>query len=244
MIQVSQLSKSYESIPALKSLSLDVPRGCLYGLVGPNGAGKSTLFKLMMGIIEPDEGIIQLDDKSIHFGDVSYKRSLGYAPELPLLYDYLTGDEFIRFVAASKVIGTDDSIEQMNHWTTFFGMESKMPELVKSYSQGMRRKLSLMAAVIGHPRILLLDEATNGLDPESSYKFKQFLRDFCNQGGTVLFSSHIIETVELLCDRLYIIHNGTLRKQIDRTEWETYRQQGSSLEQVFIKLVGTEAGER
>ena len=126
---------------------------------------------------------------------------------------------------------------EIKKWIDFFDLSSKAGELIKNYSHGMRRKMSLCAALIGSPTILLLDEATNGLDPESSFKFKNYLKTYCQNGGTVLFSSHIIETVEHLCDRIIVVHQGKIRRELDRDEWQGLRKQGSSLEQLFISLV-------
>lgn len=239
MLSIKNLSKTFDAVPALREVSFAVAKGELCGLLGPNGAGKSTLFKIIMGLLAPDSGEIQLAGQQIIFGETEYKRHAGYAPEAPVLYDYLTGSEFLHFIAAAKGIAPKVREQQIQHWLAFFDLTGKAAELMKSYSHGMRRKTSLAAALLGAPDILLLDEATNGLDPESSFRFKQYLREFCAAGGTILFSSHIIETVEHLCDRLVILHQGCVRREMPRTEWQDLRQRGSSLEQEFIKLVKT-----
>jgi ABC-2 type transport system ATP-binding protein len=237
MITIENLSKSFEHVQALKDVSFIVEKGTLCGLLGPNGAGKSTLFKIMMGLLAPDAGEIELAGARVAFGESEYKRPIGYAPETAILYEYLTGLEFLRFIAAAKQLPPALREEQIQHWLAFFDLTAKANELIKSYSHGMRRKISLSAALLGAPAILLLDEATNGLDPESSFRLKEYLREFCDRGGTVLFSSHIIETVEHLCDRIIILHRGQVLRQMERNEWEELRRQGSSLEQAFIALV-------
>ena len=237
MISLKNISKSFGTVQALSDISFSVEAGSLCGLVGPNGAGKSTLFKILMGLLEPDTGILKIANETIHFGDTFYKHIIGYAPENPILYDYLTGLEFLHFVSSAKRISKELQHTEIQRWIKFFDLSTKSGELIKNYSHGMRRKISLAAALVGSPQILLLDEATNGLDPESSFKFKEYLKKFCNEGGTVLFSSHIIETVEHLCDRIIILHEGKLRKELDREEWQGLREQGSSLEQLFISLV-------
>ena len=237
MIRIKNLSKSFAQLQALNDVSFSIERGVLCGLLGPNGAGKSTLFKIIMGLLAPDTGTIALANESIVFGATAYKRKIGYAPEAPSLYEYLTGREFLNFIAAAKEIARSTREQEIQHWLNFFDLTEKAGELITGFSQGMRRKISLAAAMLGNPEILFLDEATNGLDPESSFKFKNYLREFCGRGGTVLFSSHIIETVEHLCDRLIILHRGQVWREMLRPDWQELRQQGSSLEQEFIAMV-------
>lgn len=236
-IVLKNISKSFEHIHAVRDVSFSVENGTLCGLLGPNGAGKSTLFKMMMGLLEPDSGEITLAGKVVTFGEVEYKRKIGYAPESAILYEYLTGMEFLAFIAAAKEIPKGMRQEQIDYWLSFFDLSTKAGELIINYSHGMRRKLSLSAALLGEPEILLLDEATNGLDPESSFNLKEYLRKFCSKGGTVLFSSHIIETVEHLCDRIIIMHQGRVLLEMRRVEWEGFRKRGSSLEEQFIAMV-------
>ena len=237
MIILEKISKAFDTVQALNDVSFSIEAAVLCGLVGPNGAGKSTLFKILMGLLELDSGKIKIDDEIINFGETTYKSKIGYAPEAPILYDYLTGIEFLHFVAAAKRINENLKQREIKKWIDFFDLSSKAGELIKNYSHGMKRKMSLCAALIGTPNLLLLDEATNGLDPESSFKFKNYLKTYCQNGGTVLFSSHIIETVEHLCDRIIILHQGKIRKELHRDDWEKLREQGSSLEQLFISLV-------
>jgi ABC-2 type transport system ATP-binding protein len=237
MVIIENISKSFDTVQALSEVSFSIEAGSLCGLVGPNGAGKSTLFKVLMGLLELDSGKLKIANETINFGETSYKSKIGYAMEAPILYDYLTGIEFLHFVAAAKRINENLKQSEIKKWIDFFDLSSKAGELIKNYSHGMRRKISLCAALIGTPNLLLLDEATNGLDPESSFKFKNHLKTYCQNGGTVLFSSHIIETVEHLCDRIIILHQGKIRRELDRHEWEGLREQGSSLEQLFISLV-------
>ncbi len=243
MISIQNLSKHFAEVTALDGVSFALAKGELCGLLGPNGAGKSTLFKTLMGLLQADSGEIMIADKQVKLGEVEYKRLIGYSPESPIFYEYLTGMEFLNFIAAAKQLTTSHqqratgSRQQIHHWLTFFELSAKAHELVKNYSHGMRRKLSLIAALLGEPQILLLDEATNGLDPETSFRFKEYLREYCREGGTVLFASHIIETVEHLCDRVIILHRGRMLQEMQRADWERLRNEGSSLEQKFIALV-------
>lgn len=241
MIQIQNIQKSFETTKALNKISFDIKVSEICGLVGPNGAGKSTLFKIIMGLLEQDTGEIIIDDIKIFFGDTDYKQLIGYAPEEPVLYEYLTGVEFLQFIAAAKQMPPDIRTRRIGEWLDFFSLTPKANELVKNYSQGMRRKLSLIAALFTEPKILLLDEATNGLDPSSSYKFKEYLKKFCAGGGTVLFSTHIIETAEHLCDRIIILNKGNIIKQLIQKDWKHLRDNNSSLELLFMSLVDSES---
>jgi ABC-2 type transport system ATP-binding protein len=237
MIEIRKIYKNYNELAVLNQISFAVAPGELCGLVGPNGAGKTTLFKIIIGQIAADRGDIFLLNQPVAFGDFAYKQQLGYAPEIPALYDYLTGYEFLNFIGRAKNLSPANCHAEAEKWLAFFNLEEKARVLITNYSQGMRRKISLCAALLGHPRLLLLDEATNGLDPETSYYFKNYLREYCSNGGTVLFASHIIETIENLCDRLLILNRGEILKEMRREDWEGLPQQGKSLEQVFIDLI-------
>ncbi|NUM69178.1 ABC transporter ATP-binding protein [candidate division KSB1 bacterium] len=224
MLTVKDLEKSFQQVRALQRVTLTVPRGELCGLLGRNGAGKSTLFKIVMGLLAADAGEIAIAGETIHFGEVEYKRRLGYAPETPVFYEYLTGHEFLHFIAAAKAVAPAQRPAEIAKWLAFFELEGKAGELLVHYSHGMRRKISLCAALLGAPTILLLDEATNGLDPESSFRLKEYL-------------SHIIETIEHLCDRLVILEQGRVLRELQRREWDELRQRGSSLEKEFMAII-------
>ena len=236
-VEVADLGRSYDKIQAVRGVSFRVEKGTLCGLVGPNGAGKSTLLKMLMGLLEPDSGEITIAAAPVKFGQTEYKRHLGYAPESPALYEYLTGREFLYFVAGAQEVPAAEREGRIAQWLSFFDLSDKANELIFAYSHGMRRKISLAAALLHSPRLLLLDEATNGLDPESSFRLKEWLREYCRQGGTVLFSSHILETVEHLCDRILVLNHGRLLRDMPRSECEGLRTQGRSLEQEFIAMV-------
>lgn len=237
MITAQDLQKSFGETKAVDAVSFSVRKGELCGLLGPNGAGKSTIFKMLMGLLKPDAGLFRIGEKTILYSDTEYKSKVGYAPESPVFYEYLTGQQFLEFIAAAKAIPIEKRQADIDHWLAFFDLRTKSDELVNNYSQGMRRKLSLSAAFLGKPEILILDEATNGLDPESSYKAKKYFREFCSNGGTILFSTHIIEIVEHLCDRIIILHKGKKLKELERNDWQDLRKTGSSLEHEFIHLV-------
>lgn len=236
MLRVTDLTRYYDTLLALDRITFEVQAGTLCGLLGPNGSGKSTLFKLLTGLLEPDRGEIRMLDETIHFGDHRHKFHLGYAPEEPEFYEYLTGYEFLQFIAAAKGLRGASVEQAVRRWLDFFDMIPKADDLILNYSHGMRQKTSLSAALIGTPKILLLDEATNGLDPESSYKVKTYLRDFCQNGGVVFLSSHVVELIENLCDRILILNQGRLSADLNPADLERIRQE-QSLERYFMSRI-------
>lgn len=242
MIVVEDLQKYFGQVKAVDAVSFSVAKGELCGLLGPNGAGKSTLFKMLMGLLKADAGNFQIAKEPVAYGETAYKSKIGYAPENPVFYEYLTGLQFLNFIAAARAVPVEIRNSEIERWFDFFDLTPKANELIIHYSQGMRRKLSLSAAFLGEPEILILDEATNGLDPESSFKVKKYFREFCQNGGTILFSTHIIEVVEHLCDRIIILHKGNKLTELVRKQWQGLRETGSSLENEFIKLVQNGAG--
>lgn len=237
MIEILDLKKTFGTIRAVDGISFSAMKGELCGILGPNGSGKTTLFKTLMGLLEADSGTFRIADTSITYGETDYKSAIGYAPEEPVFFDYLTGRQFLNFICAAKNIALENTVKQIEHWLAFFDLTGKGDELIAHYSQGMRRKLSLSAALLGDPALLILDEATNGLDPESSFRIKSWLREYCNQGGAVLFSTHIIEIVEHLCDRIIVLYRGQKLAEWQRSEWQAWRQNGTSLEAEFMRLI-------
>lgn len=231
MIEIRGLSRSYGAVEALKGVDLRLEAGSLCGLLGHNGAGKSTLFKAIVGLVEPDSGEILLDGRPVRFGDTALRQALGYVPESDLLDDYLSVEETLAFVAAVRGVPAGERAARIARWLAFFELEPKRRALVLECSQGMRRKVSLAAALLVEPRLLLLDEAMNGLDPTTRVRLKDELRAFCARGGTVLFSTHVIETVESLCDRVVVLSDGVVQADLQAAAW---RNGGVGLERLFF----------
>lgn len=219
MIALAGIEKSYGALRALAGVSFRLEPGTLCGLLGHNGAGKSTLFKILVGLVEPDAGTLEVLGRPTPFGEAEFKRAIGYVPESDLLDDYLTVREFLEFVAAVRALPAAGRAVDIARWLEFFDLGPKRDALLLECSHGMRRKVGLAAALLGRPRLLLLDEAMNGLDPESRARLKQELKSFCAAGGTVLFSTHVLETVETLCDRVLILAGGRLTRQLEAKEW-------------------------
>ena len=240
MVYVNKLSKSYEKIVALDGLSLTVNKGELFGLIGPNGAGKSTLLQCIIGLLKPDSGEIKVENLTVA-GDLEIiKKQTGYAPEEPVLYPYLTGREFLQFISeirslpSSAKFWIDDFFQE-------FGLVEKADILISDYSHGMKQKISLAASLIFNPDVLLLDEPTNALDPESIFHFKNRLLSAREQGVTIVFSSHILDTVEKICDRVGIINKGKM-VACDTLDGLRGSFNNQSLEEIFMQIVTDKKG--
>ncbi len=207
MIRINNLEKKYGRIQALQTVTLQINDGEILGLVGANGAGKSTLIKCLVGLVRPDSGEVLRDGRVFTWAD---KKDLGYAAESPLLYDYLTGWEFLKFVGEIRHMSSRLLSQRIDYYLDLFSLQEKSGELIADYSHGMRQKISLAAALLSEPAVLLVDEPTNGLDPESVFNLKKELQRLSRQGGAVLFSSHILDTVEKICPRVAVLHQGRL----------------------------------
>jgi len=234
MIELRSISKSYGAIRALADVSFRLEPGSVTGLLGRNGAGKSSLFKIMVGLIPADGGELLVHGQPRPFGDLSLRRRIGYVPESDLLDDYLTVREFLDFVAAIREVPAAERDADIERRLEFFELTDKRNALLIECSQGMRRKVSIAAALLGRPDFLLLDEAMNGLDPESRAALKQELASFCAAGGTVLFSTHVLETAEAVCDRALILVRGRIVRDLDAVSWGP-GSGGGSLESQFLQ---------
>jgi ABC-2 type transport system ATP-binding protein len=234
MIRLEGVSRTYGAVRALRRVGFHLGAGSICGLLGANGAGKSTLFKILAGLVTPDAGSLLWDDRPMPFGHIELKRSLGYVPEEDLLDDYLTVTEFLEFVAAVRNVPGPDRNSRISRWIDFFELGDKRRTLLRECSHGMRRKVSLAAALLAEPRLLLLDEAMNGIDTASRLRLRDELRKYRTDGGTILFSSHVIETVEPLCDRVLILSSGRLVADVAASEWREPDGSGS-LEDIFLR---------
>jgi ABC-2 type transport system ATP-binding protein len=237
MILVEKLVKTFGPVCALNDFSVHIDRGTLFGLVGANGAGKSTLLKSVIGLVKPDQGKILVDNNEVATHPLEVRRRIGYAPEEAVLYEYLTGYEFLQFVGSIRCIEKKKLQSEIESLLADFDLTEKSQTLISEYSHGMRKKISLAAALLGNPPVLLLDEPTNGLDPENVYRFKKRLVDQCQKGVTVIFSSHILDTVEKICDRVGIIHLGRLLAQDTVAGLKSSMKGCKSLEEVYLKMI-------
>jgi ABC-2 type transport system ATP-binding protein len=207
MIEITELCKRYDDVQALDQVSLNVQDGEILGLVGANGAGKSTLLKCLVGLIKADSGSIKLNGMT---PSLESRKFTGYAAETPLLYDYLTGLEYLQFIGGLRGMNEADLNHRSQYYIDLFSLKDKAPIPIADYSHGMRQKISLAAALLAQPQLLLVDEPTNGLDPESVFNLKKELAAAAAAGGTIIFSSHMLDTVEKICHRVAIVHRGQL----------------------------------
>jgi len=241
MIELRALSKNYGRFTAVDQLTLEVPKGELFGFLGPNGAGKTTTLRMIAGILQPTAGTVVIGGEDIQQNPEAAKAKLGFVPDRPYVYEKLTGAEFLRFVAA--LFGQEGaSVERrLDELLELFELTPWKDELTESYSHGMRQKLLISSALVHRPEVVVVDEPMVGLDPKSARTLKDLLRAFVQRGGTVLMSTHTLEVAEAMCDRIAIVHHGRLAASgtMDDLRRET-ASEGLTLERLFLKLTGGE----
>jgi len=241
MIELRALSKKYGRFTAVDQLTLEVPKGELFGFLGPNGAGKTTTLRMIAGILQPTAGSVIIGGEDIQKNPEAAKAKLGFVPDRPYVYEKLTGAEFLRFVAA--LFGQEGAAveRRVDELLELFELTPWKDELTESYSHGMRQKLLISSALVHRPEVVVVDEPMVGLDPKSARTLKDLLRVFVQRGGTVLMSTHTLEVAEAMCDRIAIIHHGRLAASgtMDDLRRET-ASEGLTLERLFLKLTGGE----
>jgi len=238
MIEIEHLTKRYGEKAAVAGLSLSVPRGAMFGFLGPNGAGKTTTLRMLMGLLQPTSGTARIDGLDVTRQSVKVRAQVGYLPDEVFLYDYLTGRQFLEFVADMRGITGAASDSRIRELLDFFDLETAAGEYTVNYSFGMKKKLALAGIVLHRPAVLLLDEPFNGLDPQAVRDCRSMLVRMTEEGSTVLFSSHVLEVVEKLVTHVAIIDQGTLRAagRLD----EVCGPHENSLEKAFFALTSRE----
>lgn len=234
MLRITNLTKTYGDKVAVDNLSLHIAPGEIFGFIGHNGAGKTTTLKACCGILQFDRGEILVDGKSIQKDPIGFKQVMAYVPDNPDLYEFLTGIQYLNFVADIYGVSRADRIAQIEHYGQLLGMTDDLTLPISDCSHGMRQKVALMAALIHKPKLILMDEPFVGLDPVASHQLKQVMRQHCAEGGAIFFSTHVLEVAEKLCDKVAIIKGGKL---ITSGTMEDVKGQ-TSLEQVFLELEG------
>lgn len=234
MLNIEHLTKTYGQKYAVHDLSLHISPGEICGFIGHNGAGKTTTIKAVCGILQFDSGEITVCGHSVKKEPLACKQQIAYIPDNPDLYDFLTGIKYLNFMADVFGVGAEERNKRIHDYAELFELTADLGSLVSSYSHGMKQKLALISALIHNPKLMVLDEPFVGLDPKASRAVKDIMRQKCNEGCAVFFSTHVLEVAEKLCDKIAVIRNGKLV-----ASGETDKVRGdSSLEEVFFELEG------
>ena len=237
MLKIEHLVKKYGDFKAVDDLSLHVQKGEIYGFIGHNGAGKTTTLRSVVGILKFDEGDIFIDGISIKNDPISCKKKIAYIPDNPDLYEYMSADRYLNFIADVFSLSVEQRREKINKYAELFELSDKLSQPIASYSHGMKQKLAIISAWIHEPKLVIMDEPFVGLDPKASHILKQMMRELCDDGGAIFFSTHVLEVAEKLCDKVAIIKQGKLIKQGTMEEVKG----DESLEDVFLELENNNA---
>ncbi len=232
MLQIQHLTKVYGDKKAVDDLNLHIHPGEIYGFIGHNGAGKTTTLKAVAGILRFDEGEIFIDGKSIQKQPIACKKEMAYIPDNPDLYDFMSGIRYLNFIADVFGVSAEDRRERIHRYADLFELTSDLAQPIAAYSHGMKQKLALIAAWIHQPKLVLMDEPFVGLDPKASHLLKGMMRELCDNGGAIFFSTHVLEVAEKLCDKIAIIKGGKLIRSGTMEEVKG----DDSLEEVFLEL--------
>jgi len=238
VIQLTDVSKSYNrgKIKAVDNLTLTVESGKIFGFLGPNGAGKTTTIKMIVGLLRPDSGSIVVEGNDVATNPLQAKQLITYVPDYPSIYDRLTGLEYLNFIGDVYGVAKDSRLERIQKWLDIFELSQVITNPIQSYSHGMKQKVVLTAALLPSPRVMILDEPLSGLDPRAAFQLKDLFHEHCEQGKTLLFSTHVMEVAEKLCDRIGIIHKGRLVACGDMEELKALDRKEHSLESIFLEL--------
>ncbi len=241
MLTLSHLSKTYAKgrVKAVDDLSLEVRPGEIFGFIGPNGAGKTTTIRMICGIINPDQGSIEVNGFDLDKDPIGAKRSIGFVPDSANVYDRLTGIEYLNFLADVYGMDAHSRAERVEKYLAMFELKDAVGSAIKSYSKGMRQKLTLIGALLPNPALWVLDEPMNGLDPRAAHQIKTEMVAHCAAGNTVFFSTHVLEVAERLCDRIGIINHGRL-VAVGTMDQLRAGEVGESLEALFLQLTDSE----
>ena len=232
MLEIKHYGKSYGSKVAVKDLSLTISAGDIYGFIGHNGAGKTTTLNAVTGILPIEKGDILLDGISVKERPIECKMKMAYIPDNPELYESMTGLKYIKFICDIYEVPPEIRESNIHKYAAAFGMTDELMSPISSYSHGMKQKISIIAALSHEPKLMVLDEPFVGLDPKASHTLKEYMREICEAGGAIFFSTHVLEVVEKLCNKIAIIKNGELIRlgQTDEVRGD------SSLEDLFLEL--------
>lgn len=234
MLKIDHLTKQYGDKKAVDDLSLHIRPGEIYGFIGHNGAGKTTTLKSVAGILNYDSGTIMINGKDVKTEPIECKKITAYIPDNPDLYDYMTGIKYLNFIADIFGVGLDERKEKINKYADIFEIKKDLGQLIAAFSHGMKQKLAIIAAWLHSPKLIIMDEPFVGLDPKAAHILKEMMREVCDEGGAIFFSTHVLEVAEKLCDKVAIIKGGKLIRSGTMEEVKG----DDSLEQVFLELEG------
>ena len=232
MLKLEQLTKIYGEKKAVDDLTLEIKPGEICAFIGHNGAGKTTTLKICCGILQADGGEVWVDGVSVRENPLEAKRKLAYLPDNPDLYEYMTGIQYLNFIADVFGVDAQTRAERIAAYSEKFALTADLAQPISAYSHGMKQKLAIVAALLHEPKLILMDEPFVGLDPVAAHTLKQMMREFCAAGGAIFFSTHVLEVAEKLCDRVAIIRQGKL---IRAGSMDEVKGDGS-LENVFLEL--------
>lgn len=232
MLKIEHLTKTYGDKRAVDDLSLHIERGEICGFIGHNGAGKTTTMKACCGILGFDSGEIYIDGKSIKADAIACKREMAFIPDNPDLYEFMSGIKYLNFIADIYGVSQNDRQERIHRYAQEFELTGDLAQPISAFSHGMKQKLAVISALLHAPKLIIMDEPFVGLDPKASFKLKSIMRELCDRGGAIFFSTHILEVAEKLCDKVAIIKNGRLIKSGSMEEVRG----DESLEDVFLEL--------
>ena len=234
MLKIDHFTKTYGDKKAVDDLTLHIQRGEIYGFIGHNGAGKTTTLKSVAGIMQFDSGEILIDGTSIQRDPIGCKKKMAYIPDNPDLYEFMTGMQYLNFVGDIFAIPAAQRKQRIQELADTFELTGDLNQPISAYSHGMKQKLAIISAWIHEPKLILMDEPFVGLDPKASHILKGMMREVCNQGGAIFFSTHVLEVAEKLCDKVAIIKGGKLVRSgtMEEVKGDT------SLESVFLELEG------
>ena len=232
MVEIKGLCKSYDNKRVVDNLDLTINDGEIYGFIGHNGAGKTTTIKCLIGILSFEKGEILIDGLSIEDKPIECKRKIAYIPDNPDLYNYMSGVDYLNFIGDVFNVANEERIKRIDKYAGIFELTDSLANPISSYSHGMRQKLAIIAAWLHEPDLIVMDEPFVGLDPKASHDLKMMMREFCDNGGSIFFSTHVLEVAEKLCDKVAIIKQGKLIKSGTMEEVKG----DSSLESVFLEL--------
>jgi ABC-2 type transport system ATP-binding protein len=239
-VELKGVVKRYNEILAVDNVDLTIKAGEIFGLLGPNGSGKSTTLKMLLGLVQPDLGSVTVLGNNVQQDSVAVKQQVGYVPESPRLYEFLTGIEYLDFIGDIYGVQTAEKKNRINEYLKALQLEGREGDMINSYSEGMKQKIALISAFLHRPKLLILDEPLSALDPRSARIVKDFLQELKTQGVTTIMSTHVLEIAQALCDRVGIMYRGKLLALGNMKELrQMSRLPDSGLEDIFLKLTGT-----